>query len=69
MIISGTPEFGAGFTADLAGIYTITGNRLWFSQTADAFVRDIDWTIDGSGLRASGDLGGAVTGTVTLTKG
>lgn len=68
LVVPGTPEFGTGLTADLAGTYTISGNTLRFSQSADTFIRDIDWTIGDNVLTASGDAGGGAIAAVRLIK-
>ena len=37
------------FDADMAGTWTHVGNTVHFTQTADTFVRDMDFTVVGQG--------------------
>ncbi len=50
---------GADLTADMTGTYTITQGILRFAQTADTFVRDVAWDVDGQELIADEDVDGA----------
>src|SRR5512145_2544615 len=49
----GAGEAGSDFNADMAGTWSLSGDRITFTQTADTFVRDMDF-IAGKG-RLSGD--------------
>lgn len=55
-------EAGGPLSESMAGTYTLAGNALRFTQTADTFVRDAEWTINGGELR--GDWDGNVTATL-----
>lgn len=68
MVIPETPEFGPGFTTDIGGTFAITGSTLRFTQTADTFMRDFIWMIEGQSLTASGDAGGGTSAEVTLSR-
>ncbi len=68
MIIPDTPEFGDAFTTNLVGTFTVTGSTLRFTQSADTFIRDFIWTIEGQTLTSSGDAGGGILAEVTLTR-
>lgn len=37
---------GGPFTADLAGSFSVSGQNVGFSQSADTFIRDATWTWD-----------------------
>lgn len=50
---------GADLTADMTGTYTITQGILRFAQTADTFVREVGWDVDGQQLIASEVVDGA----------
>jgi hypothetical protein len=58
---------GGPFQADLAGTYTVSGDTVWFDQTADTFVRDVPWLIDDNRLRGSGTFSGVAI-TVVLER-
>ena len=49
----GAGEGGGDFNADMAGTWSLSGGQITFTQTADTFVRDMDF-IAGKG-RLSGD--------------
>lgn len=44
---------GGPFTADMTGTFTLSGNTLTISQSADSFVRDADWTWDDGTLEGT----------------
>ncbi len=50
---------GANLTADMTGTYTIVQGILRFAQTADTFVREVGWDVDGQQLIASEVVDGA----------
>jgi len=41
--VPGAAEGGGDFHADMAGTWSLSGNRITFTQTADTFVRDMDF--------------------------
>ncbi|MDT8341176.1 MAG: hypothetical protein RQ751_06660 [Longimicrobiales bacterium] len=47
---------GGPFEADMAGTYTLAGDRITFSQQADTFVRDAEWRWSGGVLRTDGPV-------------
>ena len=51
--IPGAGEGGGDFNADMAGTWSLTGDVITFTQTADTFVRDMDFTAGKD--RLSGD--------------
>ena len=53
MFVPGAAENGGDFNADMAGTWSLRGGVITFSQTADTFVRDMDFSA-GQG-RLSGD--------------
>ena len=59
---------GEAFTASMTGRAVRTGNTVRFEQTADTFVRDLRWTVDGRTLRAENQTAGAGAFTITLTR-
>jgi hypothetical protein len=61
-------QFGPGVSASMTGTYTRTGTTVRFTQSADTFVRDLSWTVQGNTLVASGNAGGGVSVTIVLTK-
>jgi len=58
---------GGPLLADMAGTYTINGNRLTFEQQADTFVRDATWTWTNAVLNGYW-AGGGETATVRLER-
>lgn len=50
---------GVDLTADMGGTYTISQDILRFAQTADTFVRDVAWDVDGQQLVADEVVDGA----------
>lgn len=60
---------GSVSTESLTGTAVRTGNTVRFQQpNNDTFVRDLEFTVDGSTLRAENQTAGAATFTVTLTR-
>lgn len=59
---------GSALTASMAGRAARTGNTVRFEQTADTFVRDLRWTVDGNTLSARSQAAGSGTFTITLTR-
>ena len=58
---------GADLTADMAGTYSISQGILRFAQTADTFVREVEWSVDEQELTADEDVGGAAVVVVLST--
>jgi hypothetical protein len=59
---------GSAFTASMAGTASVSGNTVFFQQSADTFVRDLTWTINGNTITVSSQsLGGAIY-TIVLTR-
>ena len=44
--------------ADLTGTWTLNGDRVTFSQTADTFIRDVDFTASQNRLESEGTFNG-----------
>ena len=59
---------GSAFVADMAGTATVTGSTVRFTQSADTFVRDLNWTIQGNTLRVTNQTAGSASFTITLTR-
>ncbi|MFL5552110.1 MAG: hypothetical protein ACJ770_04800 [Gemmatimonadaceae bacterium] len=60
------------FDADLAGTWTRTGNTVTFSQSADTFIRDMDFTVVETSFGTQLVADDAFAGTrvqITLTRG
>jgi hypothetical protein len=53
LFVPGVDEGGGDFSADMAGTWTLSGDTVRFSQTADSFVRDMAWIV--SENRLGGD--------------
>lgn len=58
---------GAPLSASMAGTFTQSGNTIDFVQTADTFVRDLVWTVNGKTLSATNQTAGGATFTIVLT--
>jgi hypothetical protein len=59
---------GTPFTATMTGTAVITGTTVRFEQTADTFVRDLNWTIAGTTLTTTNQTAGGASYTITLTR-
>jgi hypothetical protein len=66
--VPATVTGGEALTASMAGTAVRSGNTVRFEQSADTFVRDLRWTVDGRTLRAENQTAGAGTFTITLTR-
>lgn len=56
------PDIGqedGALDADLTGTWTLSGNTVTFSQTADTFIRDVDFTASQNSLESEGTFDGA----------
>ena len=58
---------GTDLSADMTGTYTITEGILRFAQTADTFVREVGWDVDGQELIASEVVDGATVFVILST--
>lgn len=56
------------FQANMAGTAVVDGTTVRFTQSADSFVRDLTWTIDGTALRVVDQQAGAARFTITLQR-
>jgi hypothetical protein len=62
------PDLGQGaIEADLTGTWTLSGSTVTFNQTADTFIRDVDFTAAQNSLDAEGTFDGT-TVHLTLSK-
>jgi hypothetical protein len=59
---------GSPFSANLTGTAVQTGNTVKFQQTADTFVRDLTFTVNGTALEAKNQNAGLGTFTIVLTR-
>jgi len=50
---------GGALEADLTGTWTLSGNAVTFSQTADTFIRDVEFTAAQNSLESEGTFDGA----------
>jgi len=57
LFIPGSDEDGSDFDVDMAGTWTLTGDTVRFSQTADSFVRDMAWIAGENVLSGDHTLG------------
>lgn len=64
-------EVGGPLDVDMAGTYTLSGDRMSIQQDADTFIRDADWRwIEDDVVRGSWESAdGEVRVTVTLRRG
>jgi len=56
LFVPGGEEDGADFAADLAGRWTVEGDRVTLDNEADTFLRDMTLRVQGN--RLAGELGG-----------
>jgi hypothetical protein len=54
VFVPGGAEDGGNFEADLAGTWSLAGTTVTFSQTADTFIRDIQFTASKNRLTGEG---------------
>jgi type IV pilus biogenesis protein CpaD/CtpE len=59
---------GAAFVASMAGTVVREGSTVRFEQSADSFVRDLDWTAQGGTLSVTNQALPGATWTITLTR-
>ena len=60
---TGQPE-----TISMVGTAVQSGNTVTFQQAEDSFVRDLEFTLDGVGLRVSNQVAGIASFTIVLTR-
>jgi hypothetical protein len=58
LFVPGGAEGGGDLEADLAGTWTLTGNTVTFNQSADTFIRDVEFTAGANRLTSEGIFGG-----------
>lgn len=56
------------FTANMLGAAERTGSSVKFDQTADSFVRDLNWTVNGETIRVTDQSVGGARYTIVLTR-
>jgi len=61
-------EVGGPLDADMAGTYEVTGATIEFTQDADTFVRDAEWTWSPGGVLDGVWTGSGVTITVRMER-
>jgi len=44
---------GESLHASMAGRFAVVGDKVWFEQPADTFIRNLFFTVDGTNLQAS----------------
>jgi len=59
---------GQPFVASMAGTAVRNGNTVTFDQSADTFVRDLEWLVSPGALVVNGQVVGGTAYTVTLAK-
>jgi hypothetical protein len=67
LFVPGSGENGEDVEADLAGTWTLAGSTVTFSQTADTFIRDVEFTAGPNSLTGEGTFEGQ-TFRLVLTK-
>lgn len=58
LFVPGGGENGADLDADLAGTWTLSGRTVTFNQSADTFIRDVDFTAGRNQLIGEGTFNG-----------
>ena len=59
---------GAPLVADMIGVATQSGTTVTFDQTADTFVRDLNWKLSAEGLSVTSQSAGSASYTITLAR-
>jgi hypothetical protein len=59
---------GDALVASMAGTVDRNGNGVSFEQTADTFVRDLNWTVAGNTITATNQSVGGAIYTIVLTR-
>lgn len=67
LFVPGGAENGEDFDADLTGTWTLTGSTVTFDQSADTFIRDVEFTAGRNQLTSEGTFSGS-TIRLVLTK-
>ena len=57
---------GTAFSASMSGTATVDGNTVRFQQTADTFVRNLSWTVNGQQLVVSNQVVAGTSYSITL---
>jgi hypothetical protein len=57
LFVPGGAEGGGDLDADLTGTWSLTGSTVTFSQTADTFIRDVQFTATENRLSSEGTFG------------
>ena len=60
LFIPGGAEGGGDLDEDLAGTWTLSGSIVTFSQSADTFIRDVEFTAAQNQLNSEGTFDGAI---------
>lgn len=60
LFVPGGAEDGSDLDVDLAGTWTLVGTTVTFNQTADSFIRDVEFTAVPNQLNAEGTFSGAI---------
>jgi hypothetical protein len=60
LFVPGGAEDGSDLDLDLAGTWTLVGTTVRFDQTADSFIRDVDFTAAPNQLNAEGTFSGTI---------
>lgn len=68
LVVPATLGGGPALNASMAGTVVRSGNSVQFQQSADTFVRDLTFTVNGSTLQATDQQAGGARFTVTLTR-
>ena len=69
LFVPGGAEGGGDLDVDLAGTWTLAGTTVTFNQTADTFIRDVDFTVAPNQLSAEGTFNGDVVQLVLRKSG
>jgi hypothetical protein len=59
LFVPGGAEDGSDLDEDLAGTWTLTGSTVTFNQTADTFIRDVEFTVTQNQLTSEGVFQGS----------
>ena len=60
LFVPGGEEGGGDLDVDLAGTWALAGTTVTFNQTADTFIRDVEFTVAPNQLSAEGTFNGDV---------
>jgi hypothetical protein len=68
LFVPGGAEAGADLSEDMAGTWLLVGRTVQFGQTADTFVRDVDFTASRDRLSAQHTFADGTALRIVLTK-